>query len=163
MKERYVVDSEYLIGSCKKFLDGIAEELARMGMVYVSVPSCNKDESVYLVPAGTENQITYYGKPEKSFRLSDHWNWFTSIKNCANPHYVQCFSRDIRRARRRMKDGCPTKPIYAISVAIYVGGEYKVIYGHYYDRKRHWWVWRDNEPRMVINEYFDIKEDRNNE
>ena len=72
---------------CKDFFEELSEKLKD---THIVMKSCNKDNSVYLVPKGTEKEVTYYGKPVYSFRISDHWNWKSNLKKNPNPGYVQC-------------------------------------------------------------------------
>lgn len=119
---------------CWEFFNKLSELLKDD---YVVIKSCNKDNSAYLVPKGTENDISYYGKPYPSFRISDHWNWYANIKKCSDPDMVQCESVDLPKARPRLQPGMATRPIYACQVAVYLGdGKYYAVYGEDYSRKR---------------------------
>ena len=119
---------------------------------YETLGSCNKDFSRYLVPIGTTDKVTYYGKPTKSFRVSDHWNWYSNINKCSNPNYVQCRSMDMPWARKRVEDGKPTKPRFGYQVAIVLeDGCYHVVYGECFNRKTKTWSWVDNDPKDIVN------------
>lgn len=98
---------------------------------------------VYLVPKGTANQITYYGKPEGSFRLSDHWNWYYNDEKCPDPDVVQCLNVDVPPAFIRYpEDGLKTtKPRFAIQVAKYEHGKYHCLHGEFFDKKSQMWCW----------------------
>lgn len=65
---------EEKLQNCKNFFSLLVDRLMAAGG-YELVGSCNNDNSCYLVPVGTSDQITYHSKPVRSFRLSDHWNW----------------------------------------------------------------------------------------
>ena len=62
---------------CTEFFNDLCNELKD---THTLVKSCNKDYSAYLVPKGTEDQISYSSKPVGSYRISDHWNWYANIK-----------------------------------------------------------------------------------
>ena len=83
-----LMNKENLINKYKdnpdlKACENFFSELTRiLDGKYEVVGSCNQDISRYLIPAGTKEQITYYGKPELSFRISDHWSWDSNVKKC---------------------------------------------------------------------------------
>lgn len=81
---------------CTEFFEKLSEALKED---YVVMGSCNQDFSRYLVPVGTESQVSYMEKPENSFRISDHWNWFANVNKCPDEHYIQCLSVDLPWAR----------------------------------------------------------------
>lgn len=118
---------------------------------YELVESCNNDVSSYLVPVGTAGDISYYGKPDASFRFSDHWNWYSSLSKCDIPWYVQCLSVDVPRPRRRPEEGKASKPRFAIQVSM-IGedGKYHVVYGEKFDRYSKEWTWVETTPEQVI-------------
>lgn len=124
--------------ACEVFFEKIQKKLDG----YVVVKSCNADSSAYLVPDGTENDISYYGKPAKSFRISDHWNWRSSLTKCTWQNYIQCWSVDVPYARKREVEGKSTKPRFAAQVAV-IGddGKYHAVYGEIFDRKTKTWKW----------------------
>lgn len=128
---------------CGNFISSLAYML---GPKYEFLPSCNQDISRYLVPAGTKDQITYYGKPDKSFRFSDHWNWYSSSKKCTDETMVRCRSLDMPWTRKREEPGKATKPRYGIQVCMFdaKSGCYHHIYGEKFDRKTKTWTWVDN-------------------
>lgn len=138
---------------CRKYFEDLAEKLKD---THVVVGSCNKDSSVYLVPKGTEDQITYYGKPEDSYRISDHWNWFSSLKKCTKEHYMQCFNVGMPWSRRRPEPGKASTPIFGIQVAYYgKDHKYHAVYGYVFDRKTKKWRWKGeemNEPEKEETE-----------
>ena len=123
---------------CTYFFNRLAKEL---GDSYEVVGSCNKDSSVYLVPKGTKNQISYYSKPAMSFRVSDHWNWYSNTKKCKNESYVQCYSTDLPRPHKRPEKGKASKPIFAAQVAM-IGpdGNYHHVYGDKFNGIEWRWV-----------------------
>ena len=137
------------VALCNDFMDRLAELL---GSKYEMVGSCNKDVSRYLIPAGTKDQITYYGKPVNSFRISDHWSWFSNLKKCSVRNYIQCYSKDIPVPKARpVGTDTATKPIRAIQVCVQgADGMCHHVFGEKFDRKTHWWSWVESDPKAVI-------------
>lgn len=134
---------------CRKFMDALADIL---GEGFTLVASCNQDLSAYLVPRGTENEITYYGKPVGSFRISDHWNWLSSKKRCSNLNLVQCRSLDMPWCRKRDANNPTgaTRPLVGVQVAYYgEDGCYHCVFGEKFDRKSKIWSWMDNSPESA--------------
>ena len=122
---------------CQKYFDNLCNELKD---THALVRSCNGDFSAYLVPKGTEDQISYSSKPVGSYRISDHWNWFANIKKCHDERYIQCFNADMPRVKPRLGDGKPSKPVFGVCVA-YFGADQKYhhVYGEIFDHKtKHW-------------------------
>ena len=142
-----MMTNELKMDLCKNFFEHLAEILRED---YEMLGSCNNDSSVYLVPKGTEEQVTYYGKPRKSFRFSDHWNWYSSLKKCDKEHYIQCLSMDMPRAKERPVPWKASKPIFGIQVCM-IGedGKYHHVFGEKYDRKTKKWSWVENDPLDV--------------
>lgn len=132
---------------CRQFIESLYDILQDE---YVLMPSCNKDLSAYLVPKGTESEVSYYGKPIKSFRISDHWNWFSSLVRCSDPDLVQCRNIDIPRGRKREKPGMPTRGIVGAQVAYYgTDGYYHCVFGEKFNRRAKTWNWIDASPIQV--------------
>lgn len=134
--------------ACVEFMARLA---ALLSETYTLVGSCNNDCSVYLVPNGTESEVTYYGKPAMSFRFSDHWNWYANAKKCSVQSYIQCHSVDLPRPKLRAGYGLPSKPIFGIQVGV-VGtdGDYHAVFGETFDRKRKKWSWLECKPEEVL-------------
>ena len=134
--------------ACQEFFDKLA---ALLHESYEIVGSCNADNSQYLVPNGTADRITYTSKPISSFRVSDHWNWYSNLKKCPNENYIQCFSLDAPWPKRRLATGKASMPIFCSQVA-FVGddGKYHVVYGEKFDHKTKTWSWVDSTPEEVI-------------
>ena len=133
---------------CNEFLERLSELLQD---TYEPLKSCNEDLSWYLVPKGTKDQVTYYGKPVSSFRVSDHWNWFSSTKKCKDENYVQCRSLDMPWARHREEKGKATKPRFGIQVCIQgIDGCYHHVFGDKFDRKKRIWEWVECSPESVL-------------
>ena len=133
---------------CKAYFDRL---VAAFGDSYTLVRSCNKDNSAYLVPKGTEDLVTYEGKPLFSFRISDHWNWKASLAKCPKEGYVQCFTRDLPSFRKRREPGKASMPIWAWQIGYYATDEtYHCIYGETYDRKTKEWKWMETDVSDIV-------------
>lgn len=142
-KNRYLKNFK----KCRTFFDEVAEILSEK---YEIVGSCNKDLSAYLVPSGTADEITYHSKPQNSFRVSDHWNWYSNIKKCRDENYVQCQSVDLPDARARLEEGKASFPIKAPQVCLmFPDGKYHCVYGLVFDKKNNEWRWQKNDARKV--------------
>lgn len=136
---------------CEKFLKGLQKILEGK---YEIIGSCNRDISRYLIPVGTENQVTYYRKPDFSFRISDHWNWYSNLKKCSDENYIQCNSVDMPEARKRTEDGKATKPRKGLQVAIQgTDGKYHHVFGYKWDRKTKSFRWVENSPADICRIY----------
>lgn len=137
------------VSACQKFFDELAFMLEK---THTKIPSCNKDISAYLVPSGTEEQVSYYGKPMNSFRISDHWNWYSSLKKCNKPHYIQCYSVDAPRPVRRVDIAKASEPRFAIQVS-YFGDDskYHCIYGERFNQKTKQWEWIEQPVSRAVS------------
>ena len=146
-KKKYREFEKEKFAKCKVFFDNLSTILYDR---YDVIGSCNADKTLYLVPCGTEHQISYGGKPRWSFRLSDHWNWYANTEKCQNEKYVQCWSVDVPFARPRVAPGKPSLPRKAIQVSL-VGkdGKYHCVNGEFFDRKTKTWGWIENSPVKV--------------
>lgn len=135
--------------ACKVFFEKLAEALSDE---YEMLGSCNHDSSVYLIPIGTEDQVTYYGKPKKSFRISDHWNWYANLNKCDKENYIQCLSLDMPWTRNRPLPWKASKPIFGIQVAL-IGsdGKYHHVFGEKFDRKTKKWSWEEQDLSKVLS------------
>ena len=98
---------------CEEFFNAIVNMLDGK---YERIGSCNRDMSAYLCPIGTTEEVTYHSKPEESFRVSDHWNWYSNTVKCQDVKYIQCYSADLPWARRRPEPNKASRPIMASSV-----------------------------------------------
>lgn len=139
--------------ACLNFFNALAE---RLGDDYEIYGSCNKDNSLYLIPKGTLADISYYGKPINSFRVSDHWNWYSTLRRCSDPKRIQCYSADLPWARRRPELTeyhsaiKASTPITAAMVGFYgPDGKYHCVYGEAFNRKDRSWLWVDNTVSNV--------------
>ena len=105
----------------------------------------------YLFPNGTRDDISYYGKPDKSLRFSYHWNWYTNLDKCSDPTYIQCNSVDMPVARDRNEVYESSKPRYGYQVAFYgPDKKYHCIYGEKFDRRTREWVWIENTVDDIL-------------
>lgn len=134
---------------CKEFFSQLTMALSDS---YELLPSCNKDYSLYLCQKGTCHEVTYCGKPEESFRLADHWNWYSNTRKCPDPNYVQCFNVNLPKAKKREKDGYASIPRVADCVAFFKNGVYHTIYGEYFDFKTKTWAWKEATIDEVLKE-----------
>lgn len=130
---------EEKLRACVMFFNGLAEELSDTHEV---ISSCNNDSSAYLIPKGTVEELTYHSKPDNSYRVSDHWNWYANINKCENEKYIQCWSVDVPYPRKREQPGKSTRPRVAYQVSkIGEDGKYHVVFGEKWDRKKKEWSW----------------------
>jgi hypothetical protein len=131
---------------CYEYFYKLAEELKETHEI---VGSCNADGSIYLIPKGSIEDLTYYGKPKNSYRVSDHWNWHSNLYKCSDPFYVQCYTKDMPRAKMRNdgKNGhLGSNPIFGSMVAYYGDdNSYHNIYGEYFDKTTKTWLWKGEE------------------
>ena len=132
------------LSKCNEYFKELSEKISE---TYSVVESCNKSEydiTAYLVPNGTENEITYHSKPAFSFRISDHWNWYANVDKCEDEQYVQCYSRELPWPKKRKGPGLASKPISATSVMFTdEHGFYHSIYGEIFDRETKRWFWNE--------------------
>lgn len=138
---------------CREFFDILVDKLDGY---YEELASCNQDLSAYLCPIGTTNEVSYNGKPEKSFRVSDHWNWYANTKKCKDPRYIQCYCIDLPWARKRLAENKAGKPIIASCVSIFKDGKYHVVYGEHFNRKTKKWSWIENSPEKILSEELGV-------
>lgn len=138
---------------CTEFFNDLCNELKD---THTLVKSCNKDYSAYLVPKGTEDQISYSSKPVGSYRISDHWNWYANIKKCPDENYVQCLNVDMPRAKSRPEEGKPSKPIFGICVAFF-GADHKYhhVFGEKFDRRIKRWVFCESDKLRLYKLFGD--------
>lgn len=139
--------------SCKIFFDRLAELLQGK---YEIVGSCNKDRSAYLIPVGTNNQISYYGKPDVSFRISDHWTWYSNLKKCEKPDEVQCYSDGTPppMPRNRRNPQMAVEPHKACQVALYSQKDrmYHVVCGEIWNPEKEQYGWIFISPETVVDQ-----------
>ena len=122
---------------CVNYFDRLCKKLEG---THVLVASCNNDCSMYLVPKGSESQITYSSKPINSYRFSDHWNWYANVKKCPDENYIQCLNIDLPRAKPRNAEGKASKPVFGICVAYFdADSKYHHVYGEKFNRSTREW------------------------
>lgn len=146
------MNKERKVSMCEEFYSKLCDLLKES---HVNLGSCNKDISRYLVPIGTEDKVTYYGKPEKSFRISDHWSWYANVNKCINEKYIQCLNVDLPWAKPRVAEGKPSAPINAVQVAVVASdGKYHAVFGEVFDRETRTWDFITPDPEDVIGLIF---------
>lgn len=102
--------------ACKDYFYGLCEQLKD---THELVASCNRDDSMYLIPKGTIDQLSYTSKPADSYRYSDHWNWYANVKKCPDPDYIQCHNVDVYGPNKRVQEGRASKPRFFVCVAYF--------------------------------------------
>ncbi len=146
----YSREAKYIL--CTNFYNELSEKLSETHQI---VGSCNQDISSYLIPNGTDGDISYYGKPSDSFRISDHWNWYSSLKKCKDKNCIQCYSEDVPSPRQRLAEGKASKPRFAIQVAYYdKDNKYHHVFGDKYDRKTKSWSFVINDVDKVLSDIY---------
>lgn len=135
--------------ACLDFICTLAEALSE---TYELVGSCNKDTSMYLIPKGTIDELSYYGKPALSFRYSDHWNWFSNTKKCKDRYHIQCHSVNIPWPEWRRSDSDKaTCARTGFQVAIYgKDKQYHHVFGDYFNRETRKWKWKERKLKDVL-------------
>lgn len=147
MYNRFERTIEDKMSECRNFIEELHDILKDE---FVFMPSCNQDLSAYLVPNGTEAKVSYYEKPINSFRISDHWNWYSGLRRCADPNMVQCLNIDIPWCRKRKAPGAPTRGIIGVQVAYYgPDNQYHCVFGEKFDRRTRQWTWVDSSPEKA--------------
>ncbi len=141
------MDRTEKLQKCQEFFTTLSE---RLNATHTVVGSCNRDISAYLIPTGTDKEITYHSKPANSYRISDHWNWKSNLKKNPDATYIQCYSPDLPWCKQRFAPGKASPPILATSVCYFDGDVYKVIYGERYDRKTRSWEWVESKIDEVV-------------
>lgn len=138
---------------CYDYFNKLADALKDS---YEVVSSISNDKTLYLVMKGTENDLSYYGKPMCSFRVSDRWNWFASLKKCKAENHVQCFTKDLHRPFKRRMEGKHSRPIMSSSVGYYgIDRQYHIIFGEIYDKKTKNSLWISKPIEEVVNDLAD--------
>lgn len=132
---------------CLDFFYGLGVMLDK---AYETKGSCNMDMSQYLCPKGTTNQVTYNSKPEKSFRISDHWNWYSNMRKCPDKEYIQCYTDDLPAPKERCSDKGASIPIIGRCIALFENGAYHVVYGEKYDKETRRWSWIEDSLENVL-------------
>ena len=139
---------EYKKNSCySTFLD-LATALVKH---YDLVASSNNDGSLYLIPKGSNEHLSYYEKPINSFRVSDHWNWYSSLTQCSDPKHIQCYSMDMPFPRKRVSPEKATKPRFGMQIAFYgPDKKYRHVFGERFDRRTNTWSWKESSVDDIL-------------
>lgn len=142
------------IKACETFIKALAEELKDDYELVAAFEKDKRGSDKYLVPKGSAEEITYYGKPMHSFRCSTHWNWRAPLVKCNKENYIQCLNSDLPFAKKRNGEGEASDPIMAEQVAVIgVDGKYHAVYGEVFDRKARKWKWLEADPKEVVANY----------
>ena len=162
--------AELCIAFCKELQKLLCDDYETLGTSFhgfrkpiVENPDKFCVNDYYLVPLGTKKDVTYYGKPKWSFRFSDHWNWYESMKKCDLKNYIQCFNVDLPMISKRfVEENKRSNGCHAIQVAIYTHDHlrkghddeaYHCVYGAYKNKETHTWEWMEKTPQQVVEEY----------
>lgn len=82
--------------------------------------------SFYLIPKGQD--LSYYGHPEGTIRLSNHWSWYSSQNKCSDPNIIQCELKGIApRLRFENDPNGKTTPKFLTTIAIVKNGVYEAL------------------------------------
>ena len=141
------------LDKCIQFFHEVAGMLTD---IYEVIPGkSEKHKSFCLVPKGTANQVTYYGKPVNSLRVAMNWNWYAGLDRCINPKYIQCVTPDLPYVKQRPKEHpeWSSPPVYGNMVALFdMDNKYHCIFGEKYNREDKTWSWvTDNTPEQVAD------------
>ena len=152
-RSRRVLNDEKILNrfkKCESFFEELCKELEDTHELVLCEK--NRSASSYLVPKGTADQITWYGKPDNSFRIGDTWNWYANMKRCSDEWTVQCVNTDLPFTANR-KGGIGSRErspqVKAVQVAYKNGDNYSCVYGQKYDRKTKKWYWVEADPKEV--------------
>lgn len=138
---------------CRSFMEELCAKLN--GYEYDESPYSKY--SSYCIPVGTNEQNSYYSKPENSFRCSSHWNWYANTNKCSIPTYIQCNNVDLPRVRNRPMEGKPSTPIAAWQVAFFGKDKrFHCVYGEKFDRKTGKWEWIENSVDQVLQDLAEV-------
>lgn len=147
-REEKIIERAVCEEKCREFIFKLAELLPE----YKLIEGLSKGVSMFLIPEGTEGDVSWTGKPAKSFRFSGVWNWYTNAGNCPDLDVIQCESVDMPAPKERRGEGSGSIPWKGYQVAYY-GDDHKYhhVYGLGYDRKRGHWFWNDDyTPEDVL-------------
>lgn len=134
---------------CRRFFKELADIL---GETHYIVGSCNQDETIYLLEKGTdERELSYYSKPKNSYRISDHWSWYSNVRKNPDETYIQCESVDVPNVRERIEPGKASKPRKAWQVCFFgEDGKYHCIFGDIYDKETKTWSFKTVKAKEVL-------------
>lgn len=140
------------LDNCIQFFNEVA---ALLDDIYEVVPGRSKQwKSFCLVPKGTANQVTYYGKPVNSLRVAMNWNWRAGLDRCSIPNHIQCVTPDLPYVKPRPKEHpeWSSPPIFGNMVALFdTDHKYHCIFGEKYDKASKIWLWIQNTPKEVAD------------
>ena len=123
--------------ACMKFWRKLCKMMAEKG--YQLQASDTGTNAEYLFPAGTRRDLTWLGKPKKSFRVANFWNWFANFENCLAPwNHIQCLNVDFGYTQPR-KSARATRPKMGWAVAYTEDGyRYHTVFGWKFTREGGW-------------------------
>lgn len=138
------------LDSCIEFFNQVA---ALLTDIYEVLPGKSRQwRSFCLVPKGTINQVTYYGKPMNSLRVAMNWNWRAGLDRCTNPKHIQCVTPDLPYVKPRPKDHpeWSSPPVFGNMVALFdTDNKYHCIFGEKFNRDTKTWTWINNDPEKI--------------
>ena len=136
---------------CNEFFLKVADELKDTHVILGSATGVWG--SACLVLKGTENQVSYYGKPINSLRVACNWNWHASLKRCDKPDYIQCLTKDLPWAKKRPSDNpeLASPPIWGNMVGLFGPDKrYHCVYGERFNRKTKTWEWVEGDVQELV-------------
>ena len=115
-----------------EFWRDLQKRLQARGYEHIGISAGNNSE--YMVPAGTANQVTWRSKPELSFRLAENWSWFANADQCDDLEYIQCLNTSMPPAHPRQNGPLKgSSPVKGWAVAFFRDGHYVTIAGNRWD------------------------------
>ena len=157
MSKKRIIKDKYSL--CEEFFYELSQRLYPFyEMIGITNNHYQKYGSRYLIPFGSDYQVSRFSMPMLSFRMSDHWNWkpnekeyYDEIESTA----IQRYCIDMPPVRLRKNLDRATKPQMGILIAICDSeGIYHCVYGDKYFHKTHSWGWVDNDPKNVIKKWL---------
>lgn len=133
---------------CNAFFMAVANELKETHRIIGS--SLKVWGSACLIPKGTEEQVSYYGKPLNSLRVACNWNWRAALKRCKDEKFIQCVTPDLPWCRKREAEGMASKPIWGNMVGYFDRDQkYHCVYGEKFNRETRTWEWVEGDPKLM--------------
>lgn len=138
--------------ACKEFWAKLVEIMTKKG--YVWQPSDTGTTAEYLFREGEESQLSWMGKPKKSFRIGDFWSWYANTETCLAPSgHIQCLNTDFGYVKKRPDPVKGTSPRKGWAVAYTEDGyHYYTIFGRKLDKKTGEWKFITPSVDSVLSE-----------
>ena len=158
MGKKRIMKDKYIL--CDKFFYELSQRLYPFyETIGVMDTNYHKYKSRYLIPFGSDYQMSRFSMPMLSFRMSDHWNWMPNEKiyfdSEIENNVTQRYCIDMPPAKLRKCSDKATKPQFGILVAIMDSkGIYRCVYGDKYWPKTHSWSWLEANPEDVIKKWL---------